>query len=181
MPGEDFIQSQMLCNNAGSIQVNGFSSNVNGAASSTTQTLNSTLGLLDGDYLYFATTGAQRQISSVLSGTQVLLTATISTTHAEVVTRDMFISRPEATGMVFVESGAACRVFLVPPSDASLILGKMWFIYSSESSAPFEVRINGGTSINGTDYVTISNAYECAVLACSPGGVYSCWTLPVSA
>lgn len=55
------------------------------AASSTTQTVGSTEGMMVGDTLYFATAKAFRVVASITSSTVVELTASISTTAGETV------------------------------------------------------------------------------------------------
>ncbi len=92
-----------------------------GGASSATQTLVSTAGMQPGDVLYFATTNATRIVSSVTNATVVVLTATISTTSGEVVTR---VGQP-GTGVgairtFFAETGApAARSTVYASKSAS--------------------------------------------------------------
>jgi len=85
----------------------GVNTTVNGAASNATQTLVSTAGMQAGDVIFFATTNASRIVSSVTNTTVVVLTATISTTNGEVVTR---VGQPgTGTGAIrafFAETGA---------------------------------------------------------------------------
>ncbi len=63
-----------------------FSTTVTTGAKSATQTLTSTAGMSAGDALYFATANAWRTISSVTSGTVVVLTASVNSTTGETVT-----------------------------------------------------------------------------------------------
>jgi hypothetical protein len=65
----------------------GVNTTVTTGASSATQTVGSTAGMAPGDTLYFATTAASRVVSSITDATTVVLTATISTTTAEAVTK----------------------------------------------------------------------------------------------
>lgn len=89
----------------------GFQTTVTTGASSTTQTVGSTAGMVAGDSLWFATTGAARTISSVTNATTVVLTSTISTTTGETVTN---ATRPVGAGAgtiadtqtFYAESGA---------------------------------------------------------------------------
>ena len=89
----------------------GFQTTVTTGASSATQTVGSTAGMVAGDILWFGVTAAARTISSVTSATVVVLTATISTTTAETVTNT---TRPFGAGVnalaqtraFFAESGA---------------------------------------------------------------------------
>lgn len=64
----------------------GFAGDVNGAANSATQTLESTTGILAGDVLHFATANVDRTVASVTNGTVVVLTAAVNAADEEVVT-----------------------------------------------------------------------------------------------
>lgn len=85
----------------------GVTTTVTTGASSATQTVGSTAGMIPGMSLYFATTNAYRIISSVTNATTVVLTATISTTTAEAVSAGPYAQRGAANVQAFfAESGA---------------------------------------------------------------------------
>lgn len=87
----------------------GLTTTVTSGASSATQTVGDTAGMQAGDSLYFATTNAFRIVSSVTNGTTVVLTATISTTTDEVVTKGPYFQPGGDVAAVrsfFAETGA---------------------------------------------------------------------------
>lgn len=86
----------------------GVNTTVTTGASSATQTVGSTAGMQVGDTIFFATTNASRIVSSITSATVVVLTATISTTTSEVVTKLNFEPGTGAGAVqaFFGESGA---------------------------------------------------------------------------
>lgn len=63
----------------------GFQNQINGAASSATQTLDSTTGAVAGQVHYFGVSNTTRTVDTVVSGTQITYTSTISTTDNETV------------------------------------------------------------------------------------------------
>lgn len=65
-------------------------------AASATQTLASTLGIVAGNTLYFATAGVFRTVLSVTNSTTLVLTATVTTTTGEAVSRILGIMPPWA-------------------------------------------------------------------------------------
>jgi hypothetical protein len=67
--------------------LNNVATTVTTGASSATQTVGSTTNMAAGDVLWFAVSAASRIVSSVTNATTVVLTATISTTTAEAVTK----------------------------------------------------------------------------------------------
>lgn len=110
----------------------GLTTTVTSGASSATQTVGDTAGMQAGDSLYFATTNAFRIVSSVTNGTTVVLTATISTTTAEVVTKGPYFQpggNNAAIRSFFSETGApAARATTYAAKSASY---KLLGIYGS--------------------------------------------------
>lgn len=85
----------------------GVNTTVTTGATSATQTLGSTAGMQPGDVLYFATAAVNAIVSSVTNSTTVVLTASITTTTSEVVTRvGEPGTGPGAVRAFFAESGA---------------------------------------------------------------------------
>lgn len=86
----------------------GVATTVTSGASSATQTVGSTSGMRPGDSLYFVTTNAYRIVSSITDATTVVLTATISTTTAEVVMKGPYNQYDSvgSTRSFFAETGA---------------------------------------------------------------------------
>lgn len=85
----------------------GVSTTVTSGASSATQTVGSTAGMQAGVSLFFAVSNAYRTVQSVINGTTVVLTATISTTTAEAVTMGPYQQQGQSPQQVFfAEDGA---------------------------------------------------------------------------
>lgn len=86
----------------------GTDTTVTSGASSATQTVGSTVNMAAGDVLHFGTTNADRTISSVTNATTVVLTATISTTTAETVTRTSIVQPGAGAGqsIFYAETGS---------------------------------------------------------------------------
>lgn len=84
----------------------GVSTTVTSGASSATQTVGSTAGMQSGDGIYFATTNVVGIVSSVTNATTVVLTASISTTTAEVVSRVGQPGQGAAVRSFYAETGA---------------------------------------------------------------------------
>lgn len=89
----------------------GVNTTVTTGASSATQTVGSTAGMQVGDTLYFTTSALSGIISSITSATVVVLTASISTTTAETVSK-LFFEPGTGVGALqafFAESGAPAQ------------------------------------------------------------------------
>lgn len=109
----------------------GVSTTVTTGASSATQTVGSTDGMVAGMSLYFATTNAYRLISSITNATVVVLTATISTTTDEVVSEGPYSQPGAGSGQAFfAESGAPGDLSPVYASKSATykLLGTMFSI-----------------------------------------------------
>jgi hypothetical protein len=176
MPGEDFIQGQMVPLSPGSVRFLSVTTTVNGAASSATQTLASTTGLQAGDKIYFETTADERTILSVDSGTVVTLTATISTTNGETVKKRHYVNDVLNVGQVRITGASGSEVFLVEPDDLESAQGKLWLIVADEGSEPFTV--TGFATINGSSTMTFSTTFGAALIQYNSDSKHIAWALP---
>ena len=136
MPGEDFIQASMLRISPGSKYFVMGQTTVNGAASSATQTFANTQSFAAGDKIYFETTGEERTILSVDSGTVVTLTATISTTNGETVNHNRYVDL--ATCGTIVLDGQDGRLY-VQWDDITELEGRMWLIFSRSGDTTYQI------------------------------------------
>jgi len=180
MPGEDFIQSQTCATPQTCVTHLAVVTTVNGAANSASQTLASTTGLQPGDRIYFATTGAERTILTVDSGTTITLTATISTTNGEAVRKRIYVDDIENIGSIRIKSDStstSTELFLVLPSDLTILYGRTWFIYADEAVEPIIVAIDGGTSINAQSNVTLSTTFGAIAIQATTYGGWIAWVL----
>lgn len=89
----------------------GVNTTASAAAVSATQSLTSTAGIQKGDTLYFNTSGVSGVVASVTNSSTVVLTASISTTNGETVTK-LFFEPGTGVGAIqafFAESGAPAQ------------------------------------------------------------------------
>ncbi len=177
MPGEDFIQSSLLRFYAGSKYFVMAQTTVNGAASSATQTLVSTTGMAAGDKIYFETTGAERTILSVDSGTVVTLTATISTTNGETVNHNRYVDL--ATCGTIVLDGQDGKLY-VQWDDIAELEGRMWLIFNRTGDTTYRIESADASIFNddvGSVLDPLGGARGATVLHCFGGKMWAWyWT-----
>lgn len=178
MPGEDFIQESMMAVNRAEVRVPCTSTIVTVGANSAVQALASTTGFSDGDKIFFETASVERTILTVDSSTQVTLTASVSSVLNEVVNHNRYVDI-DSCGIISLDNGSSCNLFLNLPADLTTIYGRVWFIVDKTAANTYSIQFaDGSTTFNdGMLSLDVTEAYT-GTLILYAYGKFCAWKLP---